>query len=154
MKSIRRALTGSVLAASGMLAAAPADAASVQATFVDLANALRGIAETSSQWSVLPAPAGTFTRDFTLLGVVIAGPTRLALIQRGAGQELLAVGASLGPYRLVDVEESQAVLEGPGGERFLLRLATGGASAVVVAAPQPSERVESAKPPGPGDPNW
>lgn len=134
---------GPAIAVSGMLAATPVEAASAQATFLDLINALQGIAEASSRWSVPVAPPETSSHDVTLLGVVIAGPTRLALIQRAAGQELIPVGAALGAYRLVDVRESQAMLEGPQGERLVLRLSTGGGPAqqpatTAVEGPDPS----------------
>lgn len=142
-RSLMHAITWPVVAASaGMLVSSPAHATSEQGVFLDLTNALQRVSEMSSRWSVPPAPPSeTFTQDFTLVGVVIGGNTRLALIQRSAGSELFPVGGSVGGYRLIDVEENQATLEGQRGERIVLRLPAGGGATAVVA--QPVSGVES-----------
>ncbi len=128
-RSILRAVLWSLVALSAsMIPASPASAASEHETFIDLTNALQRIADTSNRRALPPPPppSQSSTQDFTLLGVVIAGNTRLALIQRGAGQELLPVGESVAGYRLIDVEENQATLEGQRGERLVLRMPTVG----------------------------
>src|SRR2546426_8896963 len=101
-RCIRRGVVWSVLAASaGVLSTTPpARAASEQELFLNLTHALQRAAEMSAGRSVTPAVPEVFTRDFSLLGVVIAGQTRLALIQRAGGSELLPLGASLGGFRL------------------------------------------------------
>ena len=144
-RSLTRAITWPVIAASaGVLVSSPADATSEQGLFLDLTNALQRVSEMSSRWSVLAPPSETFTHDFTLVGVVIGGNTRLALIQRATGSELFPVGGAVGGYRLIDVEENQATLEGQRGERIVLRLPTGGGAAAVVA--QPASGAESPVP--------
>ena len=138
-RPIIRVVTWPVIAVSaGALASTPSAAATEQGIFLDLTNALQSVSDKSSQISLPPAPVETFTHDFTLLGVVIAGERRLALIQRAAGQELLSLGQSLAGYRLIDVEETQATLEGQRGDRIVLRLATGGGAGAVAAQPAPS----------------
>ena len=121
-------------ASAGALVGTPVAAASDQEIFLDLTRALQNAAERSNRRSLSPADPGVLPQklpghDFTLLGVVIAGETRLALIQLGAassgGPELLHVGGSLAGYRLTGVEEHQVTLEGQRGERLVLRLQTG-----------------------------
>ena len=139
--SILRAVTWLLVAVSvGLLAGSPVSAASEAETFINLTNALQRLAEPSSRRSLPPPPSEastheTVTHDFTLLGVVIAGNTRLALIQRTAGQELLPIGQTLAGYRLVDVEENQVTFEGQRGERLVLRMPTDG-GAVGPAVPR------------------
>ena len=138
-RSITRVVTWPAIAVSaGVLASTPAGAATEQGIFLDLTNALQSVSNMSSQISLPPAPVETSTHDFALLGVVIAGERRLALIQRAAGQELLSLGQSLAGYRLIDVEEAQATLEGQRGDRVVLRLPTGGGPGAVAAQPNPA----------------
>lgn len=154
----------SVLAVSaGVLAMGePARAASQQELFLELIHALQRASETRAphQASAMPAePSVTsgapevFTPDLSLLGVIIAEPTRLALIQRAAGSELFALGASLGNYRLTAIEEEQVTLESQSGLRVVLRLPAGGGAGGAVAPPAPTDRVEAPKP-GAGAPSW
>ena len=139
-RSIRRTVTWPVIAVStGVFTVSPAAAASEPGIFLDLTNALQRVSDMSSRTSLAPVPAETFSRDLTLIGVVIAGERRLALIQRAAGSELLPVGASVAGYRLIDVDENQATLEGPHGDRVSLRLPTGGGT----VAAQPASGAES-----------
>jgi type II secretory pathway component PulC len=137
-RSILRNAALTVLAvAAGLTSGSPASAETEQQDlFNRLTEALRRVAEPSpiappgpalppSQIAPRPLPEPP-THNLTLLGVVIGGDTRLALIQSQGGQELVPVGQSLAGYRLVDVEENQVTLEGQGGERFVLRMPTDG----------------------------
>ena len=153
---IRRGVAWPVLAASaGVLAATPpAGAASEQELFLNLTHALQRAADMSAGRSVTPTVPEVFTPDFSLLGVVIAWQTRLALIQRAGGSELLPLGASLGGYRLTNIEEQHVTLQSLGGEHVVLRLQTGGGAGGEVTPPTPAGRVEVPKPIGSGAPNW
>jgi hypothetical protein len=102
-----------------------AAAASDPRVLVDLTNALRAASTTPSE-TPRPAPAGSALEDAALLGVVITGSSRRALIQRRATYDFLTLGESRDGYRLVDVQETHATLEGQGGDRFTLRLSAGG----------------------------
>ena len=128
-RSVVRVATWSALALSArLLVGAPAAVAADLETFLDLTNALQNAAELSNRRSFAPAaPADPQVVDFALLGVVIAGKTRLALVQlaSSSGPELLPLGGSLGEYRLTDVEENQVTLEGQRGQRMILRLQIG-----------------------------
>jgi len=151
-RSIVRMATWPVIVVSGLLLGAPAGSASDQAIFLDLTRALQNAAEMSTRRSFSPADPEVLTQkstDFILLGVAIAGETRLALVQLTAssgGPELVAVGGSLGGYRLTDVEENQVTLEGQRGERMILRLQTGGGAGGEMALSGPPGRVETPKP--------
>jgi hypothetical protein len=62
-----------------------------------------------------------------LSGVIIAGNTKMALLQRPdspSGPELVKLGDALGPYRLTAVEPDRVTLSGPDGD-VLLRLSAG-----------------------------
>jgi hypothetical protein len=121
-----RALAWPAIAVStAVLVCASVSSAAETDLFVDLTNALQRAADVSNRRAIPPLAAKTLTQDVSLLGVVIAGETRLALIGRAGGSELLPVGASLGGYRLIDVEENQATLESLDGERVVLRLQSG-----------------------------
>ena len=117
------------MVSTAVLLAASISSAAERDLFVDLTNALQRAADMSNRTAVPAAPPKPLPRDVSLLGVVIAGETRLALLGSAAGSELLAVGASLGGYRLVEVEENQATLEGERGERIILSLQNGDAGA-------------------------
>ena len=153
---LRRGVAWLVLAASASVFAAtpPAGAASEQELFLNLTHALQRASDMSAVGPVTPAVPEVFTLDFSLLGVVIAGPTRLALIQRAGGSELLPLGAALGGYRLTHIEEQRVTLESLGGEHVVLRLQTGGGAGGEVTPPAPDDRVEVPKPIGAGAPNW
>jgi hypothetical protein len=96
------------------------------------------------------APAAP-TADFTLIGVVIAGPTRLALLQEGkakhSGAHLLRIGASLGGLKLTDVQEDHVTLEGSGGERVTVRLSADAGSGSPSASPPPAAMPSPARVP-------
>ena len=146
-------------ASAGTLVGTPVAAASDQDIFLDLTRALQNAAERSNRRSLSPADPGVLPQklpghDFTLLGVVIAGETRLALIQRAGGSELLPLGAALGGYRLTHIEEQRVTLESLGGEHVVLRLQTGGGAGGEVTPPAPDGRVEVPKPIGSGAPSW
>ena len=120
-----RALVWTIAVSTTMFVGASGGSAGEREIFVDLTNALQRIADVSTRRAAPPPAPEIVTHDFSLLGVVIAGETRLALIGRAAGSELLPVGASLAGYRLIDVEENQATFEGLRGERMVVRLQTG-----------------------------
>ena len=116
------------VSASILVGAAVATAGDLE-TFVDLTRALNNIAEKSNERS-MPRADPRVLPGFTLVGVVIAGDKRLALVQSAEASslspELLPVGGVLAGYRLTDVEEEQVTLVGPHGDRKILRLQTGG----------------------------
>lgn len=103
-------------------------------TFRNLTRALNAISERTNQTASpsppLRAAVPEILADVTLVGVVIAGERRLALVQpAGASSgspELLPVGAVVAGYRIIDIEEEQVILEGQRGERKILKLQTGG----------------------------
>jgi hypothetical protein len=70
------------------------------------------------------SPAGA---ELVLLGVVIAGDTRMALIQdeTAHGSRLLRIGETMGSHRLAGVQPDRAILQGSGGEQLVLRLGAG-----------------------------
>ena len=123
------AVWSAIAVSASLLAGAAVAAAGDLETFADLTRALQGLSDRTSQKS-LPPTAPEVLADFTLVGVVIAGETRLALVQpTGASSgspELLPVGAVVGGYRLTDIGEEQVTLEGQHGERKILRLQAGG----------------------------
>lgn len=129
----RKVVWAAIAVSAGCLAGAAVASASDLGTFVDLTNALRGIAESSSRKSLAPAAPEQVLPDFTLVGVIIAGDKRLALVQPAAttstGPELLPIGGVLAGYRLTDVAEQQVTFEGQHGERRILRLQAGGSLA-------------------------
>jgi hypothetical protein len=125
----------SAIAVSASLLVGPAVAtAGDQETFVNLTRALQNLAvKTNPTSPPPPAAAPEILADFTLVGVVIAGETRLALVQpagaNSSSRELLPVGAVLSGYRLTDIEEEQVTLVGPRGDLRILRLQAGGSLA-------------------------
>jgi hypothetical protein len=140
--SILRVVSWFLLAVSaGLLWGSPASAQSNQELFNKLTEALRRAAEPSPNTPMTPTPppspnapprpvAAAPPHGLTLLGVVIGGERRLALIQSAGGQEeMVPVGQSLAGYRLVDVEETQVTLESQLGERIVLRMPTDGQTA-------------------------
>jgi len=153
-------------ASAGSACGASASSASDQGIFLDLTRALQNIAERSTRGPRSPADdpevlTGTSPgrgTEFILLGVVIAGETRLALVQLAAasseGPELLRVGASLAGYRLTEVEEQQVTLEGQHGDRVILRLQTGGGAVGETASSEPTGRVETPKRTDSGELGW
>jgi hypothetical protein len=128
-------VTWSAIAVTASLLAVTAVAtASDQETFANLTRALQNLAAKTNPTSPPPpVTAPEVLADFTLVGVVIAGETRLALVQptgtSSGSPELLPVGAVLGGYRLIDIEEEQVTLMGQRGERKILRLQAGGSPA-------------------------
>ena len=75
------------------------------------------------------APSGP---QFVLTGVVIAGETRMALLQEPAltqnGPRVVQLGESVAAYVLAAVEQDRVTLRGPGGD--LMVVLGGGAGAV------------------------
>jgi len=107
---------------------------------IDLGNALRNFSlDQAARQRELPvaSPPGapvfssTSAADggrFVLLGVVIAEDRRLALLQLATTPDatrLVPVGASFEDHRLIDVQLDHVTLQGRGGERLLLKLASG-----------------------------
>jgi hypothetical protein len=141
-----------LVACATLLAGASVDGASAQVNTLDFGKTLQK-ALTDRNGRELPAPPAPPERaaaapsvpstGFTLVGVVIAGPTRLALLQEArakhGGAHLLRIGASLGGLQLTDVQADHVTLEGSGGERVTVRLnADAGAGSLPVAAtPRP-----------------
>lgn len=80
-------------------------------------------------------------KDLVLTSVLIAGPTRLALLQPAAGGEALRVrqGDAVpgSPWRLVELEPRRAVFEGPSGRHELALRTFDGRGAVVPRAAEP-----------------
>jgi len=141
---------------AGLLVGVPLSFASDQGTFLDLVRALQNVAEISTQRAISPGAPDVVTSTMAaegtglnLLGVVIAGETRLALVQLAAtsssGPELVPVGGFVGGYHLTDVEENQVTLEGQHGERMILRLQTGGGASGETAPSAPAGLVEAPK---------
>jgi hypothetical protein len=157
---------GILVGASAAIAAgASAGATSDEGIFLDLTRARQNVAETPMRRSLPPAdpqvrtqePPGRRT-DFILLGVAIAGETRLALVQVAAGRsgrpELLRVGAFLEGYQLIDIDEHQVTLvEGQRGDRVVLQLQIGGRT-VGDGSSEATGRVERAKPANSGELGW
>jgi len=147
-----------VVGCAGVLVGAPA--AFAQEAAIDFGNALRNLSlEQAARQSRLPvasppvaSPGSTSAKSapFVLLGVVIAEDRRLALLQpaQAAGAQLVPLGGSLEDHRLIDVQLDHVTLEGRGGDRFLVRLASGhdarGAAPSTPAAP--TVRPDGAKP--------
>jgi len=92
--------------------------------------------------------------DFVLSGVVIAGDTRLALLQDAsaspAGPQLLRVGSELAGYRLTDVQVDRVTLEGRGGTRMVVRLRAGGGAGGQTVRSSPPIRTDTPMPAGDG----
>ena len=165
-RSIVRVATWPFTAVSaGLLVGAPAGFASDQGIFLDLNRALQNAAEMSTRRSFSPPNPEVLTQkspghetDFALLGVVIAGETRLALVQLAAASsgrpELLRVGGSVAGYRLTDVEERQVTLEGQRGERMILRLQIGGGVGGDVAPSGTADQGETPKPADSSEVGW
>jgi hypothetical protein len=137
-----------LLGLTSLLTTVAAGRASGQDQRQDLANALQNLFRSASpQGNESPAPpvappAGAAPRpgvpgregatrgpDFVLLGVVIAGDRRLALLGDGAGgpggSQLLHVGDTFRQHRVADVQPDRVILEGGGGERVIVRLGAG-----------------------------
>jgi len=156
-RSFVRMATGPVIALLGLLVGAPAGSAADQGIFLDLTHALQNATEMSTRRSLSPTNPEVLTRkstDFMLLGVVIAGETRLALVQltsSAGGPELLSIGGSLEGYRLIDVEENQVTLEGQRGERMILRRQIGGGAGGEIALSGGTGRVETPQSTGPSE---
>ena len=135
-----------VVGCVGVLVAAPAAVA--QETAIDLGNALRNLSEQQDRLPLVPPPAPASSsastvsgEPFVLLGVVIAAERRLALLQPARATDaaqLVALGSSFEDHRLIDVQQDRVTLEARGGERILVRLASGhdarGAAPSTVAA--------------------
>jgi hypothetical protein len=125
-----------VVGCAGVLAGAPAVLAQEAAS--DFGNALRNLSlEQAARQGRLPVvspPAASSSSTsaasapFILLGVVIAEDRRLALLQPAQtpdAAQLVPLGGSLEDHRLVDVQLDHVMLEGRGGDRFVVRLASG-----------------------------
>lgn len=131
---VRVTAWSAIVASTSLLVGAAVAAASDLGTFVDLTNALQNAFQKNAAPMANPRPVSPadpeILADFTLVGVIIAGDKRLALVQptgaSSGGPEMLPVGGVLAGYRLTDVEEQQVTLEGQHGERKILRLQTGG----------------------------
>jgi hypothetical protein len=112
-----------------VFASATAATAGDPETYANLIRALNGIAEKSTPQS-LPSSDRQGLVGFRLVGVVIAGERRLALVQpegtTSANPQVLPIGAVMAGYRLAEIEEEQVTLVGQRGERTILRLQTGG----------------------------
>jgi hypothetical protein len=125
-----------IVGCAGVLVGAPAVFA--QEAAIDFGSALRNLsldqAARQSRLPVVSPPAASppstsaASAPFVLLGVVISEDRRLALLQSAQvadAAQLVPLGGSLDDYRLIDVQLDHATLEGRGGERFLLKLASG-----------------------------
>jgi hypothetical protein len=125
-----------VVGCAGVLIGAPAVFA--QETAIDFGNALRNLSlDQAARQSRLPvasppvaSPGSTSAASapFVLLGVVISEDRRLALLQPAQAADaaqFVPLGGSLEDYRLVDVQLDHVTLEGRGGDRFLVKLASG-----------------------------
>jgi hypothetical protein len=125
-----------VAGCAGVLVGAPGVFA--QEAAIDFGNALRNLSlEQAARQSRLPvvsppaaSPPSTpaASAPFVLLGVVISEDRRLALLQPAQAADaaqLVPLGGSLDDHRLVDVQLDHVTLEGRGGERLLLKLASG-----------------------------
>ena len=134
-RSIARAIAWSTIAVStSLLVGAAVATADDLETFRNLNRALNGISERTNQTAPPSSPPRVavpeILSDVTLVGVVITGERRLALVQpagtNSGSPELLPVGAVVAGYRITDIEEEQVTLEGQRGERKILKLQTGG----------------------------
>ena len=125
-----------VAGCAGVLIGAPAVFA--QETAIDFGNALRNLSlEQAARQSRLPVASSppvlssstsAASAPFVLLGVVISEDRRLALLQPAQAADaaqLVPLGGFLEDHRLIDVQLDHVTLEGRGGERFLLKLASG-----------------------------
>ncbi len=147
-----------VVGCAGVLVGAPAVFA--QEAAIDLGNALRNLSlEQAARQSrlpvvsppaALPGPTSAASAPFVLLGVVIAEDRRLALLQPAQAADtaqLVPLGGSFEDHRLIDVQLDHVMLEGRGGDRFLVRLALGhGAGGAAPSTPAtPAARLDGAK---------
>lgn len=155
--SVRAATWRVVAGCAGLFMTAPVGCVSAQEVFLDLTRALQNMAEKSARKSELqpfpPTEPDRFTQDspahgtdFVLSGVVIAGDTRLALLQDASaspgGPQLLRVGAELAGYRLTDVQVDRVTLEGRGGGRMIVRLPAGGGAGGQTVRSAPTGRTD------------
>jgi type II secretory pathway component PulC len=135
-----------VAGCAGVFISAPAVFA--QETSIDFGNALRNLSlEQSARQSRLPVASppiasssstSAASEPFVLLGVVISEDRRLALLQpaqAGGTAQLVPLGGLLEDHRLIDVQQDHVTLEGRGGERLLLKLASGHDARGVTASP-------------------
>jgi hypothetical protein len=158
---VRAATWRAVAGCAGLFMAAPVDCVAAQEVFLDLTRALQNMAERSARKSERqpspPTEPDRFTRnslahgtDFVLSGVVIAGDTRLALLQDASaspgGPQLLRVGAELAGYRLTDVQVDRVTLEGRGGRRLIVRLQAGGGAGGQTVRSAPAGRTDKPTP--------
>ena len=125
-----------VVGCAGVLVSAPAVFA--QEPAIDFGSALRNLSReqaarqsrlpVSSPTPVLSSSTSASGEPFVLLGIVIAEDRRLALLQPAQAADaaqLVPLGGFLGDHRLIDVQLDHVTLEGRGGERLLLKLASG-----------------------------
>jgi hypothetical protein len=159
--SMRAATWRVVAVCAGLSMTAPVGYVSAQEVFLDLTRALQDMAERSARKSerqpLPPTEPDRFTQnsfahgtDFVLSGVVIAGDTRLALLQDASasrgGPQLLRVGAELAGYRLTDVQVDRVTLEGRGGGRMIVRLQAGGGVGGQTVRAAPAGRTDTPTP--------
>ena len=138
-----------VIGCAGVLVGAPTVFA--QEAAIDIDNTLRNLSlEQAARQSRLPVVSPAASEPFILLGVVIAEDRRLALLQPAQAADaaqLVPLGGSLEGHRLIDVQLDHVTLEGRGGDRFLVRLASGhdarGAAPSTPATP--AARLDGAK---------
>jgi hypothetical protein len=132
---------GLILGCASLLVGAPVTCASAQGAPPDpiqaIKNAMDEAARRNELQQVPPGqpgvPAGELPAaelGFVLSGVVIAGETRLALLQGTAANSgparLLPVGTSLAGHRILDIQPDRVTLEGQSGEKVTVRLGAGG----------------------------
>jgi hypothetical protein len=159
--SVRAATWRVVAGCAGLFITAPAGCVSAQEVFLDLTRALQNVAERSAGKSERqpfpPTEPARFTEnspthgtDFVLSGVVIAGDTRLALLEDASanpgGPQLLPVGGELAGYRLTDVKVDRVTLEGRGGGRMIVRLQAGGGAGGQTVRSAPVGRTDNPTP--------
>ena len=157
--SIVRAATWRAIAASaGLFMAEPIGHVSAQEVYFDLTRALQDMAERSSRRHQLPPtePDRSIWKSpdpgtgFVLSGVVIAGQTRLALLEDASaspgGPQLLPVGGELAGYRLTDIQMDQVTLERRDGQRVRVRLQTGGGVGGQPGPAAPPGRIDAVEP--------
>jgi hypothetical protein len=123
-----------LLGSTSLLAGAPGSAIA-QGASPDPGRALQEFlsrsaarrSETQPLSPILPVPGSPAEPpDFALVGVVIAGEYRLAVLEDTVGAQLLPVGAWLASYQIIDVQADRVTLEGHGGKRVTVRLGGSG----------------------------
>jgi hypothetical protein len=130
-----------ILGCASLLTGAPVSDTSAQEVPPDPVQAIKSVLDQAARRSELQhevsGQPGIPTREspsselgFALSGVVIAGETRLALLQKTTANSgpprLLPVGASLAGHRITDVQPDRVTLETASGQRVMVKLRVGG----------------------------